>query len=771
MPTDTYLTAQTAWTLEVEGGLGEASGALSDPGPPPERYEMRGLIGRGGMGEVWRVRDHVLQRDLVRKVLRPELLEDQRATLRFTNEARITAHLQHPGVVPVYDIGVLEDGRPFYTMQEVRGPRLDEAVTGWPLVRAVEALRRVADVLALAHDHHVVHRDLKPENVMVGRFGAVILLDWGIARAQAPVGQETFPDTIVGTGPYMAPEMASGALDRVGPQSDVWQLGCMLLELLTGAPPRRGSHKRVLHEAATTPLTLPSEGDPGLLALCARMLAWDPSERLRSGREASEALTQWLEGADRRQRALAIVEDAQAHAQRAADLSAQAAALRAQAQRILAPLQPYSPAPQKVPGWRLEDKADAAASQAALEQDLQEQALQAALRVDPGLDRAHRALAALYRGFHEEAERAGRTLEVQRWEQRLRLHDRGEHQQYLAGTGELSVDFEGPIQLSVVEPRDRRLQPRFLQTLQGPVERLKLERGSYLLECGGFPVPVRIDRSGHWSQRVQPPEGLGPEDCWVPEGAFIAGGDPDAADGLPEQSVWVEGFVIRRHPVTVAEYAAFLNAVDAPEQHLPADLPGEPPDHQLRFWREGGRYHAVQPGIAAPWDPALPVTNLRWHDAVAYCAWRAAVDGLPWRLPHSLEWEKAARSVDGRPLPWGRFLEPTWGNTLDASPQRPGRLPVTAHPEDCSPYGVCGLVGNTRDLCWDLYAKTPPPLPKGRLQVSLQAPPASPERWPLVKGGAFSSGGALVRPGTRFGLHPQGRATNIGFRLLRPLPG
>ena len=763
----TVETQATCWTLELESDAQQRRVEPIEPGSAPRaRYELGSLMGRGGMGEVHRVRDHVLQRDMVRKTLRPELLHDARAMSRFTNEARITAHLQHPGVVPVYDIGVMEDGRPYYTMQEVRGPLLGEALKQWPLQRAVEALRRVADVLALAHSHGVIHRDLKPENVMVGEFGAVILLDWGIARGQAPIGVEAFPGAVVGTAPYMSPEMAQGALDQVGPWSDVWQLGCILLELLQGAPPRRGSSAR--RQAATEPLCLPSSGDAGLLRICGQMLSWSPQERIPDGAAAAQALAHWLEGADRRERALAVVEDAWIHGQRAEDWGRRAGALWKEAQVILAPLKPFSPAQDKAPGWALEDQARDCEAKLALELDHQEQALQAALRVEPELPEAHRALAKLYRARHVQAESAGDAVEAGRWEQRLRAHDRGENQAYLASEGLLSVDYQGLIEIARYTLRGRRLVAVTVDQLQGPLREHRLPKGSYLLRCGKHSVPVLLGRQQHWRQRVRPPRDLGPQDCWVPEGPFAFGGDANAVDALSAGRAWLEGFVIRKHPVTLVEYADFLNSLAEPEGHRPA--PFDNRGGTRAFEGPPGSLRVTASCSSFPWSPELPITNISWRDALAYAAWFAASTGQSWRLPHSLEWEKAARGVDGRSLPWGDFLEPTWACTIDSVQERPKVITVQSYPLDLSPYGVRGLVGNVRDFCLDVYRKDGPGLDGERLAEPLTPGPASATQWVNVRGGSATSGGSMVRPATRLGLNPENQVSKIGFRLARSIP-
>ena len=212
----------------------------------PARYELAEVIGRGGMGVVWRARDALLDRDVAIKVISPHLVDDA-FSARLRREARILAQLEHPGVVPVHDVGVLDDGRAWYVMRLVRGTRLDVAAptlgTRGDLLRIVE---RLCETVAFAHAHQVVHRDLKPGNVMLGPFGEVLVLDWGVARnaslpdAGPPDGPRspaahTGDDVITGTGTvlgtpgYMTPEQAAGA--AADERSDVYGLGAILRDL------------------------------------------------------------------------------------------------------------------------------------------------------------------------------------------------------------------------------------------------------------------------------------------------------------------------------------------------------------------------------------------------------------------------------------------------------------------------------------------------------------------------------------------------------------
>jgi serine/threonine protein kinase len=195
--------------------------------PVPPRYELIDVLGEGGMGLVWRARDSVLGRDVAIKVLAAHL-DDTDLSSRLAREARILATLEHPGIVPVFDMGAAEDGTPWYAMRLVDGIPLDVAARDGrdrrALLRIVEQL---CDTVAYAHAHDVVHRDLKPRNVMIGPFGEVLVLDWGVAGDAAP---DFAPGTVVGTPGFMAPEQGRG--ERGDARSDVFGLGAMLREML-----------------------------------------------------------------------------------------------------------------------------------------------------------------------------------------------------------------------------------------------------------------------------------------------------------------------------------------------------------------------------------------------------------------------------------------------------------------------------------------------------------------------------------------------------------
>ncbi len=212
-----------------------------------DRYALLEPLGEGGMGIVYRATDAELERDVAVKVLRDA--GDAGLVARFRQEARVLARLEHPGIVPVHDAGQLSDGRIFYVMTLVRGKPLAAAVRELPLLpERLRLLQRLCEPVAFAHSQGVVHRDLKPSNVMVGRFGEVLVMDWGVAkvlsepdppadRSASPGGFRTGHGTVLGTPGYMAPEQAAGG--EVDGRADQYAIGAILGEMLEGlaAPP------------------------------------------------------------------------------------------------------------------------------------------------------------------------------------------------------------------------------------------------------------------------------------------------------------------------------------------------------------------------------------------------------------------------------------------------------------------------------------------------------------------------------------------------------
>jgi serine/threonine-protein kinase len=294
--------------------------AAAGEGRPAEagRYRLLGEIARGGMGAVLRGHDADLGRDLAIKVLLEKHRRDPEVLRRFVEEAQIGGQLQHPGIVPVYELGVFPDRRPFFAMKLVQGQTLAALLAGrtgpaQDRARYLGVFEQVCQTVAYAHARGVIHRDLKPSNVMVGSFGEVQVMDWGLAKVLAQGGaadewrarsaegdrvntlragssaHDSRAGSVLGTPAYMPPEQARGEVERLDERADVFGLGAILCEVLTGRPPyvgdstaeiRRRAEQAELGDALAR---LDACGaDPDLLALARRCLSADPDHRPRN---------------------------------------------------------------------------------------------------------------------------------------------------------------------------------------------------------------------------------------------------------------------------------------------------------------------------------------------------------------------------------------------------------------------------------------------------------------------------------------------------------
>ncbi len=302
-------------------------------------YRLVGEIARGGMGVVLRGRDQDLRREVAVKVLRSELVTRSESLRRFVEEAQICGQLQHPGVVPVYELGLLADERPFFTMKLIRGRTFAELLlereeTTSERRRMLEIFMSVCQTMAYVHSRGVIHRDLKPANVMVGAFGEVQVVDWGLAkvltrdgappRASQPTSTpldlaqvdgrdgHSIAGAVMGTLSYMPPEQARGDVDSLDERADVFALGAILCEILTGGAPYSTSSSRAALEASGGKVEQAfaaldhAVAEPELIALCKECLAPDRTQRPRDAHTLVQRLQRHFEQLEQRARAAQI---------------------------------------------------------------------------------------------------------------------------------------------------------------------------------------------------------------------------------------------------------------------------------------------------------------------------------------------------------------------------------------------------------------------------------------------------------------------------------
>jgi serine/threonine-protein kinase len=343
------LLRDTGGASGVDQVVRPASAEMPAPGGRPARLQVFGELARGGMGAVLKGRDVDLGRDLAVKVLLESHRENPDLVRRFVEEAQIGGQLQHPGVVPVYELGRFGDGRPYFSMKLVKGQTLAAVLAGRgdpadDRARLLSIFLQVAQTVAYAHARGVIHRDLKPSNVMVGAFGEVQVMDWGLAKVlprggaadDATAGKSDVAETVIatarsgsdadlsqagsvmGTPSYMAPEQARGEVEAVDERADVFALGSMLCEILTGRPAFTGRSSGEIHrKAAAADLAdaharlEASRADADLIALASDCLARERDDRPRDASALAGRLGGYLASLEHRMRSAELARAAE----------------------------------------------------------------------------------------------------------------------------------------------------------------------------------------------------------------------------------------------------------------------------------------------------------------------------------------------------------------------------------------------------------------------------------------------------------------------------
>ena len=715
--------AETAYPSDVNPG--EIDPGLLEFFSTRERYIDLKPLGRGGMANVILAHDRLMNREVALKVIRDDSRVSNAGALLFT-EARVTGLLDHPGIVPVFDIGRDELDCSFYTMRALSQPSLAEQadVDEADMMTVGEiatAMRQVCLTVQFAHERGVIHRDLTPGNILLGDYGEIYVVDWGVARiVDETLGlnrtQSEPTGLIVGTMQYMSPEQARGDNDAIDVRSDVYGLGAVLYFGLTGQTPfplenlLELREAVVFHQPKPVQLRAPGREIPQELAeICHKALAKDPDHRYQSAKEMASDLGYYLAGEKRRLMEVDAIrvslERGETARLRWGSLSCECLGLRGRCAELESSIPSWAPEAEKRELWQLQARIDELTLDA--ERAFGEAVRHYSQALAHAMDspEARKALGEMYWLRLEEASAHNRTAECIAWEGRILQYGDQASKERLSARGEVQILSDGSIteiSLCRYEEHGRRLVPVSVIEQQSiPATLTDLEHGSYRLravtaEGLDIRVPVSLARGESVTVDLKTPAAN-----TVPDGfAFVHEGVYARETTPVLKKVDVSSFSIMTHPVTCGEYLEFLNAIRLEKPELAAaHAPRVHPEAPSHFEQdEDGRYQLpAEDPEGDTWHEDWPIILVNYEDCVAYAKWKGECDGLRYRLPTSDEWQKAARGVDGRMYPWGHHFDATFCCMRDSTEGRPMPALVGSFENDISPYGVRDMAGNVAE--------------------------------------------------------------------------
>ena len=801
---------EVSTSLEMKADESLISADVDDPVDVNDAKLLAGGIGtrltkgrwhrKGGMGRVDEVFDNLLTRRLIRKRprgARRDGADNQRA---FIYEARITAQLNHPNIVPLLDLGFDGERGFYYLMPWVEGLTLYQVLTGLsrntPEIRRrfrlpglLQVFRTVCGALAHAHGMGVVHRDLHTGQILLGAHGEVLVLDWGIAARlggiyQAPESPDgasswngsmqsgvTVLKGVHGVPRFQPPERLVAEPIEADPRQDVYALGMILYVLLTlDVPLRRQSegepsqdyHRYVRRSIGNFVRPCGQAWAPVDAIwddICLRCLARHPQDRYASAAELFEAVDAALSDQEeqerRQQRAAVALGEGAVAARQLQQVQDDAEAARLRRRELDGRITPQKPLEEKRPLWEAEDRELALQGEVGRRFAEVERCYELALSHDPGSTEARNSLADLYQERVRQAQEEGDLPARAYYSARLERHDDGRRMAELRSGGTLMVGGEprgAQVRIAPLVEVERRLVPEEWRTLgTTPLESTALDAGRYQLEImaeGRATARYAILAEAGQDLRLWPrmplrsdiPDGF----VYVPAGPCWIGGDPLAVNAVPRQRVEMSDFAMGIFPVINRDYLRFLDDLDMEEaeQRISRDLDGTP----LMLHRDGRWTVPETDHHGDRIDPDYPVFAIRAEDAERFCCWASERDQCLYRLPTRDEWEYAARSFDCRKYPWGDRYEASycWGGDIQTGKRSLatfGRCEI-----DRSPVGVRDLAGGVGDWLADDFAED------GSARH--------------IGGGTWFATRNFMRLARRFGMDPAVRNSGLGFRLL-----
>ncbi len=729
-----------------------------------QRYQVEEFIGEGGMGRVFLGRDSVLQRHVAIKYSREDAQTDATQG-QFWYEAVNSGRLDHPCIPPVHDVGVDSRGRAFYVMRLIRGTSLRDVLArpddpdALGLTRLLNVFVQVCGAVQFAHEAEILHLDIKPDNIMVGTYGEVYLVDWGLSK---PLEQSTPGTTVQGTPSYMAPEQAE-ASSTLTPATDVFALGIILYELTTGIRPfRSDSVEGLLKKIRKAPFDRGAawEGSPAALReLITECLQKRPEQRPASAAAVAAQVQEFLDGRQEKARQL---KDAELSLDKSHDQLADHARLleeEKQLEKTLAAIDVDEEAgsAEKRELWECQDALHACRRDAAVAMEKALRFLLQAQKDAPHDLRVRRALADVYWSRFQHAEANNDAFQLLYLETQLRQLNLVEIDNLLLGVGTLTLrctpEPENVI-LQRLEEEDRVLKPGERIDLPGNnIDNYSLPMGRYQVTLSHpnfrtIVAPIAIGRCQNVEQnwRFRSEDEIDEQFVQIPPGPFIMGGDDRTFASAPRSIPQVDEFAIARFPVTWIEYREFLQSIadrsrEAAKSRLPQVSTKDPDSWNVNAdgrvdWKNSGN----------PKEQQWPIFMVTHQDAIDYCAWKSARDGRSYRLPTDEEWEKAARGVDGRTFPWGDQFDASFCKNSKSTPNKAQPEAVGQYPADCSPYGVRDMAGGIREWCDAWFNEK--------------------DNQKLVRGGSWNFSSIGSHCAYRVGCVPYEAYVFIGFRLV-----